>query len=61
MSGHFICEYCGYDGGHAAHCRQLRPASERWRGNRTKEEMEQLREERAWMEREYRHAGEKLS
>jgi len=26
-----------------------------------KEKIEQAREERAWMEREYRHAGERLS
>jgi hypothetical protein len=26
MSGHFICEYCGYDGGeHAEGCRDFQP------------------------------------
>jgi hypothetical protein len=29
--------------------------------SRCKEKIEQSREERAWMEREYRHAGEQIS
>jgi hypothetical protein len=35
MSGHFICNACGYDGGeHADYCKYLRPTDERWKGNR---------------------------
>jgi hypothetical protein len=33
MSGHFICDSCGYDGGHAAHCKYLRPAKDQWKGD----------------------------
>jgi hypothetical protein len=41
MSGHFICESCGYDGGdHAKWCREMRLADERWKGNKTRKEVE---------------------
>lgn len=43
MSGHWICEACGYDGEHAEYCRCLRPPEEQWRGHRTPKEMEELR------------------
>ena len=44
MTGHAICDMCGYDGGeHASYCCYLRPASERWKGNRTKKEMDEAR------------------
>lgn len=47
MSGHWICDRCGYDGEHADWCVCLRPASERWKGHRTREEMEKLKAEKA--------------
>jgi hypothetical protein len=37
MSGHFICDRCGYDGGHADWCVYLRPPSEQWKGHQTEE------------------------
>lgn len=44
MSGHYICDRCGYEGGyHADYCVYLRPMNERWKGNRTKAEMEELK------------------
>lgn len=43
MSGHYICDSCGYDGDHADYCRHLRPVDERWKGNRTCQEMDELR------------------
>jgi len=40
MSGHYICEDCGYDGGdHANYCRTNRPVDERWKGNFTRKEL----------------------
>lgn len=42
MSGHWICERCGYDGAHASWCVCLRPSSEQWKGHRTPREMEEF-------------------
>jgi len=43
MTGHWICEDCGYDGEHAEWCKCLRPAKDQWKGHRTLEEMEALK------------------
>jgi hypothetical protein len=45
MSGHWICDQCGYDGGHADYCVCLRPEKDKWKGHRTKEEMKALAEQ----------------
>jgi hypothetical protein len=42
MSGHYICDACGYDAGHASYCKYLRPMNEQWMGNRTQKEVEEL-------------------
>lgn len=39
MSGHWICEGCGYDGHHAEWCVCLRPVSERWKGHLKESEL----------------------
>lgn len=39
MSGHWICDACGYDGQHADYCKYLRPIGEQWRGHRSKDEI----------------------
>jgi hypothetical protein len=44
MSGHWICDRCGYDGEHADYCVCLRPAKDQWKGHRTAEEMLALKE-----------------
>ncbi len=43
MSGHWICDRCGYDGEHAEWCVYLRPSNEQWKGHRTKDEMKKLK------------------
>jgi len=43
MSGHYICDRCGYDGLCADYCVTRRPVKDRWQGHYTKEEMEELR------------------
>jgi hypothetical protein len=39
MSGHFICDRCGYDGQHADYCVYLRPVKDQWKGHLTEAEM----------------------
>ena len=46
MTGHWICDSCGYDGEHADYCKYLRPPKEQWKGNRSHKEMEELAEQR---------------
>lgn len=46
MTGHWICDRCGYDGEHAEWCVYLRPVNEQWMGHRTREEMEEMRRKR---------------
>jgi len=43
MTGHWICDRCGYDGEHADYCVYLRPMSEQWKGHRTTKEMDELK------------------
>lgn len=43
MSGHWICDRCGYDGEHADYCVHLRPTKDQWKGHRTAEEMQALK------------------
>lgn len=41
MSGHYICDACGDEGGsHDKYCKYLRPIKDQWKGNLTKEELE---------------------
>jgi hypothetical protein len=47
MSGHWICEDCGYDGEHAEWCRCLRPVDDQWKGHMTAEEVRELKAKRA--------------
>jgi hypothetical protein len=59
MTGHWICEYCHYDGEHAEWCRCLRPVEDQWKGPMTDKEVRELKAKRQ-KQQEDKHARTKL-